>query len=72
MLAATQKVPGFRGAYWLRSADDQTRGASVLFFGNREHAQAAHGAALAIMREHQPNVAVRVEASGKTSVLAMA
>jgi heme-degrading monooxygenase HmoA len=72
MLAATQKVPGFRGAYWLRSADDQTRGASVLFFDNREHAQAAHGAALAIMREHQPNVAVRVEASGQTTVLAMA
>jgi heme-degrading monooxygenase HmoA len=72
MLAATQKVPGFRGAYWLRSADDQTRGASVLFFDNREHAQAAHGAALAIVREHQPNVAVRVEASGQTTVLAMA
>ena len=72
MLAATQKVPGFRGAYWLRSADDQTRGASVLLFDNREHAAAAHEAALAIMRKHQPNVAVRVEASGKTSVLAMA
>ncbi len=72
MLAAIRKVPGFRGAYWLRSVEDQTRGASVLFFDNREHAHAAHEAALAVMRERQPNVAVRVAASGTTSVLAMA
>jgi heme-degrading monooxygenase HmoA len=43
MLAAVQKVPGFRGGYWFRSAEDQTKGASVLFFDNREHAQTAHG-----------------------------
>jgi heme-degrading monooxygenase HmoA len=72
MLAATRKVPGFRGAYWLRSADDPSRGASVLFFDDREHAAAAHEAALAVMRTHQPNVAVRVAASGRTAVLAMA
>ena len=72
MLAAVRKVPGFRGAYWLRSEDDPTRGASVLFCDTREHAHAAHGAALAVLREHQPNVAVRVAASGTTSVLAMA
>ncbi len=72
MLAAVRKVPGFRGAYWLRSDDDPTRGASVLFCDDREHALAAHEAALAVMREHQPNVAVRVAASGTTSVLAMA
>ena len=72
MLAAVQKVPGFRGAYWLRSEDDPTRGASILFCDTREHAVAAHEAALAVMREHQPNVAVRVAASGQTSVLAMA
>ena len=72
MLAAVRKVPGFRGAYWLRSEDDATRGASVLFCDTREHAHAAHEAALALMREHQPNVAVRVAASGTTSVLAMA
>ncbi len=72
MLAAVRKVPGFRGAYWLRSEDDPTRGASVLFCDTREHAVAAHEAALAVMREHQPNVAVRVAASGQTSVLAMA
>jgi heme-degrading monooxygenase HmoA len=72
MLAATRKVPGFRGAYWLRSADDPSRGASVLFFDDREHAAAAHEAALAVMREHRPNVAVRVAASGRTAVLAMA
>jgi heme-degrading monooxygenase HmoA len=72
MLSAVRKVPGFRGAYWLRSSEDQTRGASVLFFDNREHAAAAHEAALAVMRKHQPNVAVRVAASGQTSVLAMA
>jgi heme-degrading monooxygenase HmoA len=72
MLAATQKVLGFRGAYWLRSAEDQTRGASVLFFDTREHANAAHEVVLAIMRKHQPDVAVRVAASGQTAVLAMA
>ncbi|WP_043345045.1 antibiotic biosynthesis monooxygenase [Belnapia moabensis] len=72
MLATTQKVPGFRGAYWLRSADDQTRGASVLFFDNREHAWEAHETALAVMNKHQPNVSVRVAASGQTAVLAMA
>jgi heme-degrading monooxygenase HmoA len=71
-LAAIQKMLGFRGAYWLRSADDQTRGASVLFFDNREHANAAHEAALAIMHKHQPDVTVRVAASGQTAVLAMA
>ena len=72
MLAAVRKVPGFRGAYWLRSEDDPARGASVLFCDDREHAAAAHEAALAVLREHQPNVAVRVAASGTTSVLAMA
>ena len=72
MLAAVRKVPGFRGAYWLRSEDDPARGASVLFCDTQEHAIAAHEAALAVMREHQPNVAVRVAASGQTSVLAMA
>ena len=72
MLAAVRKVPGFRGAYWLRSEDDPTRGASVLFCDTREHAHAAHEAALAVLREHQPNVAVRVAATGHTSVLAMA
>ena len=72
MLAAVRKVPGFRGAYWLRSEDDPTRGASVLFCDTPEHAAAAHEAALAVMREHRPNVAVRVAASGTTAVLAMA
>ncbi|MBL6457220.1 hypothetical protein JMJ55_17935 [Belnapia sp. T6] len=72
MLARTQKVPGFRGAYWLRSMDDPTRGASVLLFDTHEHAYAAHEEALAILRKHQPDVAVRVAASGQTAVLAMA
>jgi heme-degrading monooxygenase HmoA len=72
MLAVVRTLPGFRGAYWLRSEDDPTRGASVLFCDTREHAHAAHEAALAVMREHRPNVAVRVAASGTTSVLAMA
>ena len=72
MLAAVRKVAGFRGAYWLRSEDDPTRGASVLFCDTREHAAAAHDAALAVVRERQPNVAVRVAASGTTAVLAMA
>ncbi len=72
MLAAVRKVPGFRGAYWLRSEDDPTRGASVLFCDTREHAQAAHETSMAIMRQHQPSVAVRVAASGETAILAMA
>ena len=72
MLAATRKVPGFRGACWLRSAEDPSRGASVLFFDDRKHANTAHKAALAVMRTHQPNVAVRAAASGQTAVLAMA
>ena len=72
MLAAVRKVPGFRGAYWLRSEGDPTRGASVLFCDDREHAHAAHEAALAVMREHRPDIAVRVAASGQTAVLAMA
>ena len=72
MLATVRKVPGFRGAYWLRSAEDPTHGASVLFCDDREHAAAAHEAALAVMRKHRPDIAVRVAASGRTSVLAMA
>jgi hypothetical protein len=72
MLAAVQKAPGFRGGYFLRSADDPTRGASVLFCDTREHAAAVHEATLAIMRKNQPHVMVRVAGSGTTSVLAMA
>ena len=71
-LAAVQKLPGFRGGYFQRSADDQTRGVSVTFYDTREHAIAAHEAALAIMHKHQPHVAARVAASGQTAVLAMA
>jgi heme-degrading monooxygenase HmoA len=72
MIAAIRKISGFRGAYFLRSGDDPTRGASVLFYDTREHANAAHEAALEIMRERQPVVAIQVAASGTTSVLAMA
>jgi hypothetical protein len=72
IMATTQKATGFRGAYFARSADDQTRGASVLFFDNRDHAAAAHEAGLAIMHKHLPNVTVRVAASGQTAILAMA
>ena len=69
---AVQKVPGFRGAYFARSAEEPHRTASVLFFDNREHAAAAHEAALAVLHKHQPNVTNRVAASGQTAVLAMA
>ena len=72
MLAAVHKAPGFRGAYFMRSEDDPTRGASILFCDTREHAAAVHEATLAIMRQNQPHVIVRVAGSGKTSVLAMA
>jgi heme-degrading monooxygenase HmoA len=72
VLAAVRKVPGFRGVYFVRSDDDPTRGASVLFCDTRESAAAAHKAWLAIMRERRPQSPVRVAASGTTSVLAMA
>jgi len=72
MLAAAQQAPGFRGAYWSRSADDQTCGASVMFFDSREHAQQAHEATMVIANEQQPNVKLRVAASGQTAVLATA
>src|SRR5215213_1545767 len=60
MIAAVRKVPGFRGAYFLRSGDDPTRGASILFCDTRENAAAVHEATLAIMRQNQPHVIVRV------------
>lgn len=72
MLAAVQRVPRFRGGYWFRSAEDRSRRASVLFCDTREQAEAAHETSMAIMRKHQPNITVRVAASGKTAVLAMA
>jgi heme-degrading monooxygenase HmoA len=72
MLAAAQKSPGFRGAYFARSADDPTRGASVLFCDTQEHAAAVHEEAMAISRKNQPNIALRMGTSGKTAILAMA
>ena len=72
MLAAAQKAPGFRGVYYIRSADNPALGASVLFCDTREHAAAVHEMTADIMKKQQPNVAVRVAASGPTSVLAMA
>jgi heme-degrading monooxygenase HmoA len=72
LLATIQKTPGFRGVYFVRSNDDPTRGASILFCDTRENATAAHEASLAIMRERRPETSVRVAASGKTAILAMA
>ena len=72
MLAAAQKAPGFRGVYYIRSADDPALGTSVLFCDTREHAAAVHEMTTAIMKKQQPNVAIRVAASGTTAVLAMA
>ena len=72
MLAAAQKAPGFRGVYYIRSAENPSLGASVLFCDTREHATAVHEMTTAIMKKQQPNVTVRVAASGTTAVLAMA
>ena len=72
MLAASQKAPGFRGVYYIRSGDNPALGASVLFCDTREHAAAVHEMTAAIMKKQQPNVAIRVAASGTTAVLAMA
>ena len=70
MLAAAQKAPGFRGVYYIRSGDNPAP--SVLFCDTREHAAAVHEMTAAIMKKQQPNVAIRVAASGTTAVLAMA
>jgi len=72
MLVAAQKAPGFRGVYYIRSGDNPSLGASVLFCDTREHATALHEATTAIMKKQQPNVTIRVAASGTTAVLAMA
>jgi len=72
MLAAAQKAPGFRGVYYIRSGDNPSLGASVLFCDTREHAASVHEMTAAMMKKQQPSVTVRVAASGQTSVLAMA
>jgi heme-degrading monooxygenase HmoA len=71
MLAAAEKLAGFRGMYFARSDDDPTRGAAVLFCETKEQAHAVHEATMAISRRNQPNIAVQVAASGTTTVLAM-
>jgi quinol monooxygenase YgiN len=72
MLIVAQKAPGFRGVYYVRSGDNPALGASVLFCDTHEHATAVHEMTAAIMKKQQPNVAIRVAASGTTAVLAMA
>jgi heme-degrading monooxygenase HmoA len=72
MLATAQKSPGFRGAYFVRSHDNPARGAAVLFCDTREQGTAVHEETMAISRRNQPNLTLRVAASGKTAVLAMA
>jgi len=69
---AVQKVSGFRGIYFLRNQEDTTRAASVLFCDTREHATAAHQAALAATHKNDKQIIVRVAASGQTAVLGMA
>ncbi|WP_043343607.1 antibiotic biosynthesis monooxygenase [Belnapia moabensis] len=72
MLAAAQKAPGFRGLYYARSTDDLTRGASILLCDTREHAAAIHEEAMVISKQMQPDVTIRVMASGESTILAMA
>jgi non-homologous end joining protein Ku len=72
MLAATQKSPEFRGAYFVRSDDDPTREAFVLVCYTQESATAVHEATMTIFRRNQPNIALRVAALGMAAVLAMA
>jgi hypothetical protein len=72
MLAAAQKSPGFHGVYYIRSAENPTLGASVLFCDTREHAFIVHEITLAIVKKHRSNTTVNVAASGFTTVLAMA
>jgi heme-degrading monooxygenase HmoA len=72
MLAAARKASGFRGVYYVRSVDNPSLGASILFCDTREHAAAMHEMTAAIMKKQQPNVAIRVAASGTTAILAMA
>jgi heme-degrading monooxygenase HmoA len=72
MLATARKSPGFRGAYFVRSHDNPARGAAVVFCDTREQGTAVHEETMAISRRNQPNLTLRVAASGKTAVLAMA
>ncbi|MBL6081754.1 hypothetical protein JMJ56_27610 [Belnapia sp. T18] len=72
ILARTQAVTGFRGAYHARSGEDESRGCGVVFFDTKQQANEAHEANLTILRELQPNVRLRVVGSGQTRILAMA
>jgi heme-degrading monooxygenase HmoA len=70
-LAAAKKQPGFRGIYLARSDDDPTRGAMVLFCDTKEQANAVHEATSTMAGKDQPDIRLRVAASGQTAVLAM-
>jgi heme-degrading monooxygenase HmoA len=70
-LAAAKKLPGFRGMYLARSDDEPTRGVMVLFCDTKEQAKAVHEATLAMAAKDQPDMHLRVAASGYTAVLAM-
>ncbi|WP_043343609.1 antibiotic biosynthesis monooxygenase family protein [Belnapia moabensis] len=71
MLEAAQKAPGFRGMYYVRTADDPSLGVSALFCDTREHAAAIHEETTALSLEKQPHVTLTVMASGQTAALVM-
>jgi heme-degrading monooxygenase HmoA/quinol monooxygenase YgiN len=70
-LAVAKKHPGFRGMYLARSDEDPTRGAMVLFCDTKEQANAVHEATATMAGKDQPDILLRVAASGYTAVLAM-
>jgi heme-degrading monooxygenase HmoA len=70
-LAAAKKHVGFRGMYLARSDEDPTRGAMVLFCDTEEQANAVHEATSTMAGKDQPDIRLRVAATGYTAVLAM-
>lgn len=71
MREAAKGMAGFRGMYFARSDDDPFRGASVLFCDTEEQANAVHDTTRAISARNQPQIDLRVVATGWTTLLAM-
>jgi quinol monooxygenase YgiN len=67
-----RKDPGFRGVYMLRSAENPSGMANVLFCRDRESAMRAHELMVGTVRDRMPGTITRVVASGTATVLVMA
>ncbi|MGK7870963.1 hypothetical protein [Falsiroseomonas sp. E2-1-a20] len=72
VLGSAMDMPGFMGAYILRSTDDPKKGASIWFCDTREHAMAVHETTMQYLKEHNSEVTTRLVASGEAVVLELA